>query len=73
MLRIKPGHTYKISVYKAGASRGDVNASAQSKEMRHKGDLSAREGRVILLEYMEENPLIIANVGMGTKIKNIYR
>lgn len=41
--------------------------------MKHKSDLSAREGRIIFTEYMEERPPLIENVGMGTRISNFYR
>lgn len=41
--------------------------------MKHKSDLSAREGRVIFTEYMEERPPLLENVGMGTRICNFYR
>jgi len=36
-------------------------------------DLSAREGRIVLAEYLEETPPLIMNVGMGTKLINYYR
>lgn len=41
--------------------------------MRHKNDLSPKDGRIILLEYIEEHPLVIENIGMGTKIRNYYQ
>ncbi len=41
--------------------------------MKTKADLSAKEGRVVLMEFVEENPLMVSNFGMGTKIKNYYR
>jgi Protein of unknown function (DUF3591) len=41
--------------------------------MKKKSDLSAREGRVIFTEYMEERPPLLENVGMGTRISNFYR
>jgi len=72
--KIKPGTTYRVNIFRpedavtsGGAFQGQV------KEMRHKGDLSSREGRVVLLEYIEENPLLLSNVGMGSKLKNYYR
>jgi len=72
--KIKPGYTYRVNIFRpedavtsGGAFQGQV------KEMRHKGDLSSREGRVVLLEYTEEHPLVLSNVGMGSKIKNYYR
>lgn len=41
--------------------------------VRHKKDLSAKIGKIILLEYVEEFPPIIVDFGMGAKIKNYYR
>jgi hypothetical protein len=41
--------------------------------MKARSDLSAKEGRVVLMEYIEENPLVVSNFGMGTKVKNYYR
>lgn len=58
----------------------DRQANGKSKKalnrvevMKHKSDLSAREGRVIFTEYMEERPPLLENVGMGTRITNFYR
>eukprot|EP01117_Protostelium_nocturnum_P009171 TRINITY_DN3283_c0_g1_i5.p1 TRINITY_DN3283_c0_g1~~TRINITY_DN3283_c0_g1_i5.p1 ORF type:complete len:831 (-),score=353.96 TRINITY_DN3283_c0_g1_i5:101-2593(-) len=42
-------------------------------EIRHKGDLNAKDGRSVLLEYIEQRPLIFNNIGMGSKLKNYYR
>lgn len=36
-------------------------------------DLSAHNHRVILLEYVEENPPLLNNVGMGTKVVNYFK
>lgn len=41
--------------------------------MRHKADLSGKDKRVVLVEYVEQHPPIIMNVGMGTKVRNYYR
>jgi len=41
--------------------------------LRRKGDLSATQGRVVLMEYSEEYPLLMMNTGMGTRIFNYYR
>lgn len=36
-------------------------------------DMSARTGGVILVEYLEEFPLFVANRGMGSKVITYYR
>ena len=42
--------------------------------MRSTKDLSLKDNApFVLLEYSEENPPIISNVGMGTLIINYYR
>jgi len=60
---------------------GNTQSARQSKSrsrkpsttIRRMRDLSAREGRIVLAEYLEENPPLIMNVGMGTKLINYYR
>lgn len=39
----------------------------------HYRDLSARDGRVLAMEYVEEHPPILTNPGMASKIRNYYR
>ncbi|XP_049868741.1 transcription initiation factor TFIID subunit 1 isoform X3 [Pectinophora gossypiella] len=41
--------------------------------MRTPEDLSGRDGEVILVEFCEEHPPLISQVGMCTKIKNYYK
>lgn len=41
--------------------------------LKRKSDLSAKEGRVVLMEYVEEHPTVIQNLGMGSKLRNFYR
>lgn len=41
--------------------------------MRHRSDLSAKDGRIVLMEYIEERPPLVMNPGMGTKVKTFYR
>jgi len=41
--------------------------------MRYKSDLSANNGRLILMEYMEEYPPLLMNMGMATRIRHFYR
>ncbi|XP_053230866.1 transcription initiation factor TFIID subunit 1 [Podarcis raffonei] len=41
--------------------------------MRTPQDLSGKDGDLILAEYSEENPPLMMQVGMATKIKNYYK
>lgn len=41
--------------------------------MRTPEDLTGRDGEVILLEYCEENPPLLSQVGMCSKLKNYYK
>jgi transcription initiation factor TFIID subunit 1 len=51
-----------------------IEDSSQNKiELRHKSDLSATDGRIVLMEYIEERPLMFNNLGMGSKVRNYYR
>lgn len=41
--------------------------------MRTSQDLTGKDGDLILAEYSEENPPLMMQVGMATKIKNYYK
>lgn len=41
--------------------------------MRTADDLSARDGTIVLVEYCEEYPPLLSQVGMASKIKNYYK
>lgn len=41
--------------------------------MRTPEDLSGRDGELILVEFCEEHPPLISQVGMCSKIKNYYK
>lgn len=41
--------------------------------MRTPEDLTGRDGEVILIEYCEEHPPLLSQVGMCTKVKNYYK
>eukprot|EP01122_Echinamoeba_exundans_P016917 TRINITY_DN872_c0_g3_i1.p1 TRINITY_DN872_c0_g3~~TRINITY_DN872_c0_g3_i1.p1 ORF type:complete len:1601 (+),score=441.51 TRINITY_DN872_c0_g3_i1:185-4987(+) len=65
-------HNYTHSIHLAEAkkkSRDLLNLEV----VRHKKDLSARDGRVVLTEYSEEFPPLIMMVGMGSYMRNYYR
>ncbi|KAL6847303.1 hypothetical protein ACP4OV_023156 [Aristida adscensionis] len=40
---------------------------------RKKGDLSVKDGHVILMEYCEERPLLLSNAGMGAGLCTYYQ
>ncbi len=70
--RVKFGAARKEKTTKSIKSTGPVLAHTKG-EMRQKVDLSAKDGRLLLAEYIEEVPLLVSNYGMGTKIRNYYR
>jgi transcription initiation factor TFIID subunit 1 len=41
--------------------------------IRKKKDLSLKDGRFVMVEYVEEFPPMLANPGMGARIHNYYR
>eukprot|EP00698_Gefionella_okellyi_P004128 TRINITY_DN13864_c0_g1_i1.p1 TRINITY_DN13864_c0_g1~~TRINITY_DN13864_c0_g1_i1.p1 ORF type:complete len:1488 (-),score=323.02 TRINITY_DN13864_c0_g1_i1:34-4497(-) len=41
--------------------------------MKRRSQLSAINGKLILLEYMEEHPPLVMNVGMATRVLHYYR
>ena len=41
--------------------------------MRTPQDLSGMDGEIILCEFSEENPPLMMQVGMATKVKNYYK
>lgn len=41
--------------------------------MRTPEDLTGKDGELILIEYSEEFPPLLGQVGMATKIKNYYK
>lgn len=41
--------------------------------MRTPEDLSGRDGELVLVEFCEEHPPLISQVGMCSKIKNYYK
>eukprot|EP01119_Soliformovum_irregulare_P015805 TRINITY_DN4508_c0_g1_i1.p1 TRINITY_DN4508_c0_g1~~TRINITY_DN4508_c0_g1_i1.p1 ORF type:complete len:1471 (+),score=537.36 TRINITY_DN4508_c0_g1_i1:58-4470(+) len=73
--KLRPREIVKVQLIRRERAMGELSSqnNSRSEVMRHKGDLTAREGRIILAEYVEQYPLTINNVGMGTKLKNFYR
>lgn len=41
--------------------------------MRTPEDLSGKDGDLILLEYCEEHPPLLSQVGMSSRLKNYYK
>lgn len=41
--------------------------------MRTPEDLSGKDGELVLVEFCEEHPPLISQVGMCSKIKNYYK
>lgn len=60
------GRSLPVLVKKRGTAR-------LTELIRKKKDLSLKEGRYVLLEYVEEFPPMLANPGMGARIHNYYR
>ena len=50
------------------ALTGTVGAKSVLPSLQKKKDLTAVEGHVVLLEYLEEQPLLLARPGMWTHI-----
>ncbi|CAN0901338.1 Transcription initiation factor TFIID subunit 1 [Linum grandiflorum] len=40
---------------------------------KKKSELSVKDGHVILMEYFEERPLLLSNVGMGANLRTYYQ
>ena len=43
------------------------------REFRSKSDLSLKDGQAIVIEYSDERPLFLGNIGMGARIIAYYR
>jgi len=40
---------------------------------RRPADLTARDGRLVLMEYIEEYPLLVSGAGMASRVRYYYR
>jgi len=56
-----------------GGSRSSSRSRKTGNVIRTQRALTGRDSRLVLMEYMEERPPLLMNVGMGTKILNYYR
>ncbi|GAM23222.1 hypothetical protein SAMD00019534_063970 [Acytostelium subglobosum LB1] len=70
-----PGHSFRVALFHKDRleDKTKQRGANRSDPMRHKLELSAREGRVVFVEYMEQHPPLLSNVGMATRICNYYR
>ncbi|EFA78451.1 putative protein serine/threonine kinase [Heterostelium album PN500] len=75
VIAFQAGHQFRIALYNKDRpdDKPKQRGSNRADPMKHKLDLSAREGRVIFVEYMEQNPPLLSNVGMATRVRNYYR
>ncbi len=63
-----------VPIPEQGSSRDRPRGSRkQTGAPRRKRELSGKDGRLIVTEYLEQMPPLIMNVGMGTKVLNYYR
>lgn len=69
----RPRKTFPGSIIKIVPPRKRKRLFTHNDIIRHQRDLSATDGRVILIEFMEESPPVLTNLGMGSKIRNYYR
>eukprot|EP01114_Cavostelium_apophysatum_P018966 TRINITY_DN5978_c0_g1_i3.p1 TRINITY_DN5978_c0_g1~~TRINITY_DN5978_c0_g1_i3.p1 ORF type:complete len:1459 (-),score=471.48 TRINITY_DN5978_c0_g1_i3:34-4410(-) len=73
-LQVRAGDKFRVNLIKKPMSNDGTTTKLQREGVpRKKKDLSGRDGKIALVEYIEENPLMVMNVGMGTKIRNYYR
>ena len=68
IMRILPARGARTS--KKDKTKQTLEASSV---LRHKNDLSARDGSLVLMEYLEELPLLLSNRAMASKIHHYYR
>jgi hypothetical protein len=69
----RPRKNFPGEVFRIRAPRKRKRLFTHNDIIRHYKDLSAKDGRVILVEFTEEFPPILTNMGMGGKIRNYYR
>ncbi|KAJ4461662.1 putative Transcription initiation factor TFIID subunit 1 [Paratrimastix pyriformis] len=51
----------------------EVEAIRPLEVFKHTRDLTANDGRVVLMEYLEEYPLLLSGCGMATRVRYYYR
>ncbi|KAL9657077.1 hypothetical protein ABK040_002703 [Willaertia magna] len=68
--KFKPNEVMPILFRKP---RKEKKRAKKKKDIERKQDLSANDHRVVLMEYIEEKPSMLNNVGMATMIMNYYK
>ncbi|XP_018085209.1 transcription initiation factor TFIID subunit 1 isoform X2 [Xenopus laevis] len=71
-----PSHSLLKHIKKKAKMREQERQASGGGEMffmRTSQDLTGKDGDLILAEYSEENPPLMMQVGMATKIKNYYK
>lgn len=74
-------HHHKPTVFKSDEVMGvyfrnpktEKKKARRKKDVEKKQDLSANDHRVILMEYVEERPPLLNNIGMGSLVMNYYK
>ncbi|KAJ4851203.1 hypothetical protein Tsubulata_024376 [Turnera subulata] len=52
---------------------GDNKSLRPPGAFKKKSDLSVKDGHVFLMEYCEERPLLLSNIGMGANLRTYYQ
>ncbi|KAL8107678.1 transcription initiation factor TFIID subunit 1-like [Apium graveolens] len=79
MQSVRPNSTLHLVRTKIHTLRRAQKIPGEKKSLRppgafkRKSDLSVKDGHVFLMEYCEERPLLIGNVGMGARLCTYYR
>ncbi|CAM6089127.1 unnamed protein product [Calypogeia fissa] len=69
-------HLVRTRVYpwpKAQRLPGENKPIRPPGAFKKKSELSVKDGHVALMEYCEERPLLLSNVGMGARLSTYYR
>ncbi|XP_050946932.1 transcription initiation factor TFIID subunit 1 isoform X2 [Cucumis melo] len=53
--------------------RGENRSVRSPGAFKKKSDLSVKDGHVFLMEYCEERPLLLSNIGMGARLCTYYQ
>eukprot|EP00741_Cyanophora_paradoxa_P015631 tig00020903_g15088.t1 len=57
----------------SGAAREGEAGAHGSKKKHGKGGITARTGKLVAFEYMDENPMLLMNPGMASRLLHLYR
>lgn len=69
-------HLVRSKIYimpRAQNLRGENRSVRSPGAFKKKSDLSVKDGRVFLMEYCEERPLLLGNIGMGARLCTYYQ